>query len=303
MPLVSTRFLRPLAPFLFVFLWSTGFIGAKFGLPHASPLSFLLVRYALVIGLMLLIALAWRAPWPNDRRQWVHIGISGILLHGLYLGGVFTAISHGLPAGVTALVVGLQPILTAFGAGLWLREKVSLWQWLGLALGLGGTTLVLSGNLVWTGEMAALPLAPMPWSSLLPALLPAFAALAGITAGTLYQKRFCPHFDLRSGAVLQFVPAALLTLVYLLLWEDFQVEWTGDFVFALFWLVLVLSIGAISLLNVLIRSGSAVNVASLFFLTPPTTALIAWALFGETLSGVALVGMGIAVTGVYLSRR
>jgi len=295
MPLASSRSLNKLAPVLFVFLWSTGFIGAKYGLPHAGPLSFLLVRYVLVIGLMLAIALIFRAPWPRDHRQWIHIGVSGVLLHGLYLGGVFMAISHGLPAGVASLIVGLQPILTAVGAGLWLSDRISRWQWIGLLLGLTGASMVLSGKIVWTASTTALPLAPM--------LIPIIAALIGITIGTLYQKRYCPHFDLRSGSVIQFAPAALLTLPAVLFWEGFRVDWTGDFVFALLWLVFVLSIGAISLLNVLIRSGSAVNVASLFFLTPPTTALIAWAMFGETLGGIALLGMGIAVTGVYLSRR
>lgn len=295
MPLAQLRSLRSGAPLLFVFLWSTGFIGAKFGLPYASPLSFLLLRYILVIALMLGLALAFRAPWPAEPRQWLHIGASGILVHALYLGGVFTAIGHGLPAGIASLIVGLQPILTALGAGLWLGERVTRWQWLGLLLGLVGVALVLSGKLVWTGSAEALPLWPM--------LLPILIALAGITLGTLYQKRFCPHFDLRSGAVIQFVPAALLTLPAFGLWEDFRVEWSGEFVFALLWLVIVLSIGAIGLLNLLIRSGSAVNVASLFFLTPPTTALIAWAIFGETLSGTALFGMGVAVAGVYLSRR
>ena len=298
MPLAALRSmqsLRSLTPLLFVFLWSTGFIGAKFGLPYASPLSFLLVRYVLVIGLMLGIALLCRAPWPKNRRQWLHIGVSGILLHGIYLGGVFTAIGHGLPAGIASLIVGLQPILTAVGAGLWLGDKVGRWQWLGLLMGLTGATLVLSGKIVWTAGIGSLPLAPM--------LIPIVAALAGITVGTLYQKRFCPHFDLCSGAVIQFTPAALLTIFCLVLWEDFRVEWSGEFIFALLWLVAVLSIGAISLLNVLIRSGSAVNVASLFFLTPPTTALIAWAMFDETLTGIALLGMVIAVAGVYLSRR
>ena len=162
-------------------------------------------------------------------------------------------------------------------------------------MGLTGATMVLSGKLGWAPAVDALPLAPM--------LIPIFTALGGITVGTLYQKKFCPRFDLRSGAVIQFVPAALLTLLGLGWWEDFHVEWTGEFVFALLWLVFVLSIGAISLLNVLIRSGSAVNVASLFFLTPPSTALIAWAMFGETITGIALAGMVLAVAGVYLSRR
>ncbi|MDK9725819.1 MAG: DMT family transporter [Sterolibacteriaceae bacterium MAG5] len=276
-------------PLLFVLLWSTGFIGAKYGLAHAEPLSFLLVRYLLVIALMTALALAMRAPWPRDGRQWFHIGISGLLVHATYLGGVFVAIHKGLPAGVTALVVGLQPIFTALGAGGLLGERVAARQWLGLAMGLGGTALVVSGKL--GGGFG------------LEALAPAVVALAGITAGTLYQKRFCPSFDLRTGSVAQFIPAAAATLLAVSLTGEFRIEWTPAFVFALGWLVLVLSVGAISLLNLLIRSGSAVNVASLFYLTPATTALIAWAAFGEILPGAALAGMGLAVWGVYLSRR
>ncbi|MGE5491041.1 MAG: DMT family transporter [Actinomycetota bacterium] len=277
-------------PFLFVFLWSTGFIGAKFGLPHAEPLSFLLVRYGFVIALMTAIALASRAPWPREPRQWLHIGVSGILVHAVYLGGVFSAIKAGLPAGVTSLVVGMQPLLTALGAGWFLKEKVSGRQWAGLLLGLIGVALVVSGKL---GEGAGLG----------PMLMPALLALIGITAGTLYQKRFCARFDLRTGSVIQFVPSAVLTAVFIACFEDFRIEWTPQFAFALAWLVLVLSIGAIGLLNLLIRSGSAVNVASLFYLTPPTTALIAWGAFGETLAAPALAGMALAVSGVYLVAR
>lgn len=278
-----------LYPFLFVFLWSTGFIGAKYGLPYAEPLSFLLTRYGLVIGLMTAIALATRAPWPKTPLQWLHIGVSGVLVHAIYLGGVFVAISHGLPAGVTALVVGMQPLLTALGAGWLLGETVSGRQWGGLALGFVGVGLVVSGKF---GE-----------AGLGPMLIPALVALFGITAGTLYQKRFCAQFDLRTGSVIQFLPTAVLTAVAVALFEDYRIEWTGDFVFALGWLVLVLSIGAISLLNLLIRSGSAVNVASLFYLTPLSTALIAWLMFGERLSLVAGFGMLLAVSGVYLVAR
>lgn len=276
-------------PLLFVFLWSTGFIGAKFGLPYAEPLSFLLTRYGLVIGLMLAIALIMRAPWPKDPAQWLHIGVSGVLVHAFYLGGVFVAIAHGLPAGITALVVGMQPLLTACSAGWLLGEKVSARQWGGLALGFVGVGLVVSGKF---GDAA---LGPMLW--------PAVVALLAITAGTLYQKRFCARFDLRTGSVIQFVPTAIVTAIAVALFEDYRIEWTGEFLFALGWLVLVLSLGAISLLNLLIRSGSAVNVASLFYLTPPTTALIAWAVFGETLAPVAVVGMAVAVAGVYLVAR
>ena len=277
-------------PFLFVLLWSTGFIGARFGLPYAEPLTFLSTRYVLVLLLLTGTALLIRAPWPKDGRQWLHLGVSGLLLHALYLGGVFMAIHRGLPAGITALVVGMQPLLTAVGAGALLGETVSRRQWLGLVLGLIGVSLVVSSKLG-----AGLPLGH--------ALLPALAALCGITAGTLYQKRFCPHFDLRTGAIAQFLPTLLVS--GLLAWqtETLVIQWTGEFVFALLWLVLVLSLGAISLLNFLIRSGSAVNVASLFYLTPPTTAVMAWLLFGETLSLPALLGMALAVGGVYLARQ
>ena len=277
-------------PFLFVFLWSTGFIGAKYGLPYAEPLSFLLTRYGLVIALMTMIALATRAPWPQDPTQWLHIGVSGVLVHAVYLGGVFVAIKHGLPAGVTALVVGMQPLLTALGAGWLLGEKVSGRQWGGLALGFVGVGLVVSGKF---GEGAALG----------PMLVPALVALLGITAGTLYQKRFCAQFDLRTGSVIQFVPTAIVTAMAVALFEEFRIEWTPDFIFALGWLVLVLSLGAISLLNLLIRGGSAVNVASLFYLTPLSTALIAWLIFGEKLTLTATFGMLLAVSGVYLVAR
>ena len=281
----ATRF----APLLFVLLWSTGFIGAKYGLPHAEPLSFLLVRYLLVLSLMTLIALATRAPWPRDGRQWFHIGIAGLLVHAVYLGGVFVAISKGLPAGVTSLVVGIQPLLTAVGAGWLLNETVLKRQWAGLVLGFVGVAMVVLGKLGSGFGLAAL------W--------PALAALAGITAGTLYQKRFCPHFDWRTGAIAQFLPTAVATGLVVGLSDNFRVDWVPDFVFALSWLVLVLSVGAISLLNWLIRHGSAVNLASLFYLVPPCTALIAWFLFDERLAGMALVGMALAVWGVYLARK
>lgn len=273
-------------PFLFVFLWSTGFVSARWGLPFAEPLSFLLVRYLCVIVLMFTIALLSRAPWPKDLRQWGHISVSGILIHAVYLGGVFIAIKQGLPAGITALVVGMQPLLTAVGAGALLGERVSLRQWGGLVLGFIGLTLVVSGKFGVNAELG-------------PMLIPAIVALVGMTAGTLYQKRFCAGFDLRTGSVIQFIASAFVTAIAIALFADFQVTWTASFVFALGWLVLVLSIGAISLLNVLIHRGSAVSVASLFYLTPLSTALIAWSLFGETLPAISLAGMVLAVWGVY----
>ena len=280
-------------PFLFVLLWSTGFIGAKYGLPFAEPLSFLSTRYVLVIAVMGLLALATRAPWPATPRQWLHIGVTGILVHAIYRGGVFTAIRHGRPAGITARVVGRQPLPTALGAGALLGERVQPRQWAGLVLGFGGVGLVVAHKVAAAASTPAL--AAM--------LTPAVVALLGITVGTLYQKRFCPAFDLRTGAVVQFIPTLILTLLVASQTETLAIDWTGQFIFALLWLVLVLSVGAISLLNLLIRNGSAVNVASLFYLTPPTTALIAWAAFGETLTGLALAGMGLTVFGVWLARK
>jgi drug/metabolite transporter (DMT)-like permease len=276
-------------PLLFVFLWSTGFIGAKYGLPHAEPLTFLLVRYCAVIALMGIIAIATRAPWPTTPKQWFHIGVSGILVHAIYLGGVFTGISKGFPAGLASLVVGLQPLLTAFAAGWMLKEKVVPRQWLGLVLGLIGTALVLSGRI--KGGFG------------LEGLAPVLLALVGITFGTLYQKRFCAGLDWRTGSVAQFIPTAIVTFITALFTEQFRIEFVPSFVFALSWLVLVLSIGAISLLNYLLRKGTAVNVASLFYLVPASTALIALLLFDETLSAMALIGMAIAILGVYLSRK
>jgi drug/metabolite transporter (DMT)-like permease len=276
-------------PLLFVFLWSTGFIGAKYGLPHAEPLTFLSLRYAIVIVLMALLAFATQAPWPKNKTQWFHIGVSGVLMHAVYLGGVFTGISKGFPAGLASLVVGLQPILTAFAAGWLLKEVVVARQWLGLSLGLVGTAMVLSGRINAGFSLAGFE--------------PVVLGLLGITAGTLYQKKFCPQFDWRTGSVAQFIPALLVTLVVAGFTEQFRVEFAPSFLFALGWLVLVLSLGAISLLNHLIRNGAAVNVVSLFYLVPACTVAIAWVLFDEQLSVMAVVGMLVAVLGVYLARK
>jgi len=279
----------PALPLLFVVLWSTGFIGARLGLPHVEPLTFLLIRYLAVLVLMTVIALATRAPWPRRAREWVNIGIAGLLLHAVYLGGVFMAIARGLPAGVTSLVVGLQPLFTAIVAGWLFGETVPRRQWAGLVLGFVGVGLVVFGK-TGAGFGAA-------------ALVPAVVALLGITAGTIWQKRWCPAFDWRTGAIAQFLPTAVVTGLAAVATESMHVDWHGEFVFALAWLVLVLSIGAISLLNWLIRHGDVVNIASLFYLTPPCTALFAWLLFSDRLTGTALAGMAVAVFGVYLSRR
>lgn len=286
--------LAAIAPAVFVVLWSTGFIGARFGLPYAEPFTFLAIRYALVAGLMGVVVVVTRAPWPGTWRMAGHIAVTGLLVHATYLGGVFLAIHRGLPAALAALVVGLQPLLTAAGAGWLLGERVTARQWVGLALGFGGVALVL-GNQVAVGAIAA--------GTLGRGAVPAVVALVGITAGTLHQKRFCPRFDLRTGAFIQFVPTLLVTAVAAVCTESMRVAWTGRFLFALSWLVLVLSFGAITLLNLLIRRGSAVHVARLFYLVPPTTALIAWAVFGDALRGLALVGMAAAAAGVWMARQ
>lgn len=277
-------------PALFVLLWSTGFIGGKLGLPYAEPFTFLLWRYAIVTLLLGGLALVMGAPWPRRRAEWGHIAVAGFLVHAVYIGGVFASIAEGLPAGVSALVVSLQPLLTAIAAGPLLGERVSRRQWLGFALGLAGVALV-----VW--EKLALH-AGGPWAVAL-----SVVALLGITAGTLYQKRFCPTLDLRSGTAIQYAVTALAMLVMALAFETMHVRWTGEFVIALVWLILVLSVGAVSLLFVLIRRGAASRVAALFYLVPPCTAVIAWLLFGETLGPLALLGMGATVAGVALASR
>jgi drug/metabolite transporter (DMT)-like permease len=278
------------APGLFVLLWSTGFIGAKLGVPYAEPFTFLCLRFAFVIALMLPLALLLHVRWPGSLREGGHIAVSGALIHGGYLAGCFAAVYHGMPAGMVALVVGLQPIVTAFAAAPLLAERVSPLQWVGLVLGFFGVLLVMWDKLA--GD--ALSGASIAWSVL---------ALFSITSGTLYQKRYCPSFDLRAGALIQFGAALALLLPLALVVETREVRWTGEFIVALAWLVLVLSIGAISLLFHLIQHGEATRVASLFYLTPLTTAAMAYFLFGEQLGVAALTGMFIGIAGVALATR
>ena len=277
-----------LAPGLFVFLWSTGFVGAKYGLPYAAPLSFLLVRFLAVAGLMLLLAWFTRAPWPENWRLWLRIGITGLFVHATFLGGIYISISNGLPLGATSIIVALQPVLTALGSAALLSERITGRQWLGLALGLLGVVVVVSGRWIDGFGLVGLPAA--------------FGALFGITVGTLYQKRFCPKFDYRTGAVIQFALAALFTGGTMSFHENFRIEWNVSFLLALGWLTIVLSFCAIGLLNFLISTGSVVNVARLFYLVPPSTAFVAWLVFDESISIFVFVGMTLAAGGVYLSR-
>jgi len=276
-------------PTIFVVLWSTGFIGAKLGLPYCEPLTFLTLRMAVVVTLLVTLALIGRASWPRGAIAG-HNAVAGLLVHGGYLGGVFSAIHQGLPAGMVALIVGLQPLLTAVAAGAWLKERITPRQWLGFALGLIGVVLVVWGKV----SVTALPAA---------ALGVAVVALISITAGTLYQKRYCGGVDFRTGGVIQYTAAGVVLFALAALTESGEVRWTGEFVFALAWLSLVLSVGAISLLYFLIRRGAAARVSSLFYLTPPLTALMAYGLFGETLAPPAIAGMAVAALAVAMIVR
>jgi drug/metabolite transporter (DMT)-like permease len=277
-------------PGLFVLLWSTGFIGAKLGLPHADPFTFLLLRFVLVVILMTGLAWWFKASWPNKPIDILHIAIAGVLVHACYLGGVFSAIKAGLPAGVVALVTGLQPLLTAVAAGFVLKEQVTIRQWLGLALGFFGIALVVSPKIGGpTSDLSGFPAA--------------LIAVLAITAGTLYQKKFCTAMDLRSGSVIQYVASLLVMAVIAPLSEPMHIEWTGSFLFALGWLTIVLSVGAITLLLALIRAGAAAKVASLFYLVPPTTAFIAFLVFDEPLTMAMLGGMVLTAGGVALAAK
>jgi drug/metabolite transporter (DMT)-like permease len=281
------------APGLFVALWSTGFIGARLGLPYAEPLTFLAMRFAAVIPIALILILLARAPRPSlsDCR---HEAVTGVLLHSGYLGGMFSSIDAGLPAALAALIGGLQPLLTGVAVGPILGERVSPRQWLGLGLGLAGVVLVLSDKL-----------APAAGGALFGGFGPeavgfALIGLCAITAATLYQKRHGGRLDWRWASAVQYAAAVAVTVGLALAIETNRVAWTGEFVFALVWLVVVLSIGAVGLLMLLIRRGAASRVASLFYLVPPCTAVVAWFLFEETFGPVALAGMAVAVSGVAL---
>ena len=273
------------APGVFVLLWSSGFIGAKLGLPYAQPMTFLAVRMACVVVLLGFVALATRPTWPSGVGV-LHSVVVGLLVHGCYLGGVFVSIDHKLPAGFAALVVSLQPILTSTLANRLLGERVATRQWLGLILGVVGVYLVVHGHT----EGGAPPIA---WAA-------ATVALIGMTIGTLYQKHFGGGIEWRTGFLIQYLAAAVLFGLGAVGFETLQVQWTGKFVFALAWLVFVLSFGAIWLLYFLIRRQAATRVVSLFYLTPPFTALMAWLLFNERLEPLALVGMAVCVAGVAL---
>ena len=272
-------------PGVFVLIWSTGFVSAKLAMPHAGPFSFLCARYAATI-VCFMLWIYWAKPaWPQGRSQWLHLGISGILMHAGYLGGVWAAIKLGMSAGLSALIVSLQPIITA----IWLSSqgsRVSKRQWLGLALGMLGLGFVLSDKL-GTVEVT---LVPMLWVLL---------ALASITIGTLYQKAWGKPCDVRTANTVQMMGALVVSLP-LALFEPHHITWNTDTVLALVWAVLGLSMGASSLMYLMIQRGAVSRVTALLYLVPPTTAIIAWLMFGERITALMLLGMLIAAYAVYL---
>ena len=274
------------APLAFVLLWSTGFIVAKYAAPHAPPLTFLLYRFAGAIAILLPIIAVARAPWPHGAQSWRDVIVVGVLLQATYLGGVWLAIALGMPAGVSALLVGSQPLLTALLA-FTVNERASRLQWIGLLIGFVGVALVLSDRLTLAGVE---PLA----------LAVNFLALAGITAGTLYQKKHVTDVDLRTGSLIQFAASFVVLLPFAVATESMVVDFTLEFWLALAWSIVALSLVAISLLLVMIRRGRATDVTSLMYLTPPATAVMAWLLFDEMLGPVAWAGVLVTMAGVAL---
>ncbi len=287
MPSGLVRAAIVVAPFVFVVLWSTGFIGARLTMPYAEPMTFLAIRFGLAAILMFGLAVSLRTAWPKDARTVAHTVAAGLLIHAVYLGGVFVAVRAGLEAGASALIVGAQPMLTAALAGPMLGESVTPRKWAGLTLGAIGIVVFVTEKLgEGVGTLASIGFCVL--------------ALFGIALGTVYQKRFVSGVSIVSGAAIQYAASGVACLTLAMAFETGVVEWSGSFVFGLVWLTFVLSIGAVSLLYALIKTGEAANVASLFFLVPPVAALIAWLMFGETLGPLAIAGMVLVAIGVVM---
>ncbi len=278
-------------PLLFVFLWSTGFIGAKYGLPYAEPVTFLLVRMIIAALLLLIICVLTKATWPRSPAAYLHAFVTGLLIHGIYLGGVFIAISKGLDAGISALIVSLQPLMTVALSVVVLQEAISKQKTLGIALGLVGVLAVISSRGFGADGLVVAGVVFCVFS------------LIAISVGTVYQKRFNQGTQLLPSVCLQYIGNTLFLFPIAVTFETMQINWTPSFIFALAWLVLVLSLGAVLLLMWLLKRGNAGQVASLFYLVPPFAAVEAWVLFGETLSLPAIAGIGLCVLGVALVQR
>lgn len=283
----QSRFTR-FVPLLFVLLWSTGFIGAKYALPYIEPFYLLFIRMLLTLVVFIGLALFYRSRWPS-LQQGGHQAVTGFLVHACYLGGVFAAIKWQMPAGITAIIVGLQPLLTALIGWQWLGERLRSLQWCGLLLGLIGVVVILlSGQ-----SNDALIIRPEAVASVVLALL-------GISIGTLYQKRYGGQVDLLTGSIWQYLATAVVMGILAFVFEERQVEWSLTLLLSLGWLVFGLSISAILLLMFMIREGESARVASYFYLVPPVTTLEAWILFGESLNWIQVAAIMVTVGGVYM---
>ncbi len=287
--LASPTFIRA-APAVFVFLWSTGYVGARFGLPYADPLTFTAVRFAIVIGLLALLVRVRGRELPREPLMYLHLAVSGMLIHACFVGGVYYAIDAGVDISIAALIAGTQPLLTAIIAVTLLRESLRSIQWAGFALGFAGLALVVFKSVATDA---------LSWSG----LGACFLALGGITFGTLYQKRFVVGIDLMAGSLVQFCAALIPCALWAVAFEERHIEWNLTVVATLAWLCITMSIGAISLLLMLIRNGAAARVSSLFYLVPPVTALQGYLLFGEQLSPAQIAGILLAACGVALINR
>jgi drug/metabolite transporter (DMT)-like permease len=281
-------------PVVFVLIWSTGFIVARYGMPHSPPFSFLLVRYLLSVACFLPWIWLARVHWPLSRTQWLHLSVTGILMHAGYLGGVWAAVKVGMGSGLSSLIVGFQPVLTAIWLSYSMRGSdqpgVTPRQWLGLSLGFVGLLMVVWRKLILGSPMDHVSLSNMAL---------AIGALLSITVGTLYQKRFVQPCDVRSANTVQLMAALVVTLP-LALAEPEAMRWNAELVGAMAWSVLGLTLGGSSLLYLLIQRGAAASVTSLMYLVPPCTAIMAWLLFGETITAATLAGTALTALGVSL---
>ncbi len=277
-------------PTLFILMWSSGYVAGKLGLPYAGPFTLIFIRFASAALVLLLVSWLTKAPWPRSPTQYVHLAVVGLFVQALQFSGLYFGLSHGVSAGVSALVVGMMPIFTAVGAVLFLSERVTLKQVAGLAVGLLGVVIVVSnkmsfGKADWAGYVAVL------------------VALAGITIGTLYQKKFCVGMDLRTAGFVQLTVASVVAGLLASNLENLAVVWTPTLIAASAWLSLVNSIGAVSVLFMMMRRGQASKVAGLFYLIPSVTALMGYAVLGETLTAVQMMGFVVSAGGVYLTTR
>jgi drug/metabolite transporter (DMT)-like permease len=277
-------------PMMFILMWSSGYVVGKLALPFAGPFTLLVLRFGLAALVLLIVTIVTRAPWPRERAQYAHLVVVGLLVQALQFGGLYTGLKLGVSAGVSALIIGSMPLCTAFGAGVFLHERVGVRQWIGLGAGIAGVLLVALGKgVAWHTGAAGIGAVVL--------------ALAGITLGTLYQKKYCTGLDLRTGGCIQLAVATAVAFPLALGLEGWQVAWTPTLILASGWLSVVNSIGAVSLLFLMMRRGESSRVASLFYLIPGTTALMGWIVLGERIGLLSICGFAVTAGAVYLCTR